>query len=58
MAIVAARDLALLNRMTLQLQTSPTDACRKTRQVACEWVPAGIAVRAEVQKSGQWVPAR
>ena len=58
MAILVARDLRLLNEATLRLQNSPVDACGKTRRVACEWVPVGIAVRAEIQKSGAWLPAR
>ncbi len=58
MAILAAHDLRVLDEATIRLQNSPTAACGKTRRVACEWVPAGIAVRAEIQKSGAWLPAR
>ena len=58
MAILVSRDLAALNQATLELQTSPASGCRTSRQSACEWVPAGIAVRAEMQKSGEWAPAR
>ena len=53
MAILTARNMTALEQLTEQLRNSPTDGCK----AGCEWVPAGIAVRAEKQKGGNWVPA-
>ncbi len=54
MAVITARDRLELDARTVRLQASPSTGC----QGGCEWVPAGIAVRPEMQKAGEWVPAR
>lgn len=54
MAILAARHPAELDALTFRLQSSPASDCGK----GCQWVPVGIAVRAEQQKNGQWAPVR
>lgn len=54
MAILSARNLKSLEQRTARVRQDPTGAC----QQGCEWVPAGIAVRAERLKDGSWVPAR
>ncbi len=54
MAVITGRDRRELDTLTVRLQTSPSTGCQK----GCEWVPAGIAVRPELQKSGIWLPAR
>ncbi len=54
MAILTARNLKSLEQLTARVRQDPAGACQR----GCEWVPAGIAVRAERQKDGSWVPAR
>ena len=62
MAVVAARDIRSLNALTLQVQSNPGEACRDGRDGFCSWVPQGIAVRPEVEKTTggviTWGPAR
>ena len=58
MALLAARDLPTLDALTTAVQATPETACQNGRRAACQWVPAGIADRAETQKSGEWLPAR
>lgn len=53
MAVVSARNLTTLEELTAKVRSSPADGCN----TGCEWVPAGIAVRAEKQKDGKWAPA-
>ncbi len=54
MAVLTAKTLANLDELTVRLQSSPSNGCQR----GCEWVPAGIAVRPEMPKSGGWVPTR
>lgn len=54
MAVLTAKAPATLDELTVRLQSSPSSGCQR----GCEWVPAGIAVRPEMQKSGAWLPAR
>ena len=54
MAVLTAKTPASLDELTVRLQSSPSTGCQR----GCQWVPAGIAVRPEMQKSGAWVPAR
>jgi len=60
-AILAARDIVELDRLTTLVQADPS-ACRDYRDSACQWIPAGIAARPErsVSEQGaqQWVPVR
>jgi hypothetical protein len=62
MAVVATRELDALATLTHQVQTDPSSGCRSDRAGFCSWIPAGIAVRPEIQKDvegvNQWVPAR
>jgi hypothetical protein len=62
MGVVAAMRMDALDLLTKQLEASPADACKPGRQTFCAWVPAGIAVRPEMQKVANgipaWVPAR
>lgn len=51
MAVLSARTLPELDALTVQAQNS---CCER----GCEWVPAGIAVRPERHRDGQWIPAR
>lgn len=53
MAVLSARDLTALEELTTKVRSNPADGCK----AGCEWVPAGIAVRAEKQSAGSWVPA-
>ena len=53
MAVLTAKAPATLDELTVRLQSSAAAGCQR----GCEWVPAGIAVRPEMQKSGAWVPA-
>lgn len=54
MAVLTGRDRRELDTLTVRLQTSPSTGCQRS----CAWVPSGIAVRPELQKSGIWLPAR
>lgn len=58
MAVLAATDGARLAELTERVQASPATACRSSRKEYCEWVPAGVAVRAERPQGADWVPAR
>ena len=62
MAVVAARDIRSLNTLTLRVQSNPGEACRGGRDGSCSWIPQGIAVRPEVEKTTggvtTWGPAR
>jgi hypothetical protein len=53
MAVLTARNLATLEDLTAKVRAQPAQGCNAN----CEWVPAGIAVRAEKRKDGIWVPA-
>jgi hypothetical protein len=50
MAVVAARKIDALDAITRQIQTNPAGGCNIDRRASCEWIPDGIAVRAEVRK--------
>ncbi|MGH9647329.1 MAG: hypothetical protein ACRD4E_10975 [Bryobacteraceae bacterium] len=65
MGVVAARDMARLNALTLRAQGDPGSAChdsRDSRDGFCSWVPQGIAVSPEVERTAggvtTWGPAR
>jgi hypothetical protein len=62
MAVVATREMDTLATLTHQVQTDPSSGCRSDRISFCSWIPAGIAVRPELQKDvdgvNQWLPAR
>ena len=65
MAVVAARDIGRLNALTLRVQANPGQACANGpdgRDDFCSWVPAGIAVQPQVERSlggvPTWGPAR
>ncbi len=61
MAVLASDQRTLLAQSTAQVQADPR-ACENLRHTFCSWIPAGIAVRAEVLEtirgSEQWMPAR
>ena len=46
MAIVAAKQFAVLNAFTKQVKDNPA-ACGQDQKVFCTWVPSGVAVRPE-----------
>lgn len=62
MAVVAATGTKSLETLTEQLEADPAGSCRSSKSAYCSWIPDGIAVRAEVQKSAhgekQWEPVR
>lgn len=62
MAVVAATEIDALEVLTHQVQADPSSGCRSDSRRFCSWVPAGIAVRPEVQQDvdgvTQWAPAR
>lgn len=60
MAVVASDQKETLDAFTNDVQASPVTNCRARRGVFCSWVPAGIAVRAELRNRGSsdWIPAR
>ncbi len=61
MAVLASDEPTLLAQFTTQVQADP-HACENLRDTFCSWIPAGIAVRAEVLENihgrEQWAPAR
>lgn len=56
MAVLAAADSARLAALTQSVQAAPATACRVSRNEYCEWIPAGVAVRAERPRGADWVP--
>ena len=62
MAVLAARDEMAMDEVTRQVQADPAGGCRAHKSSVCQWIPAGIAVRAEKLKEAElpavWVPAR
>lgn len=59
-AILAAAKLDELNRLTSDVRADPTANCRSQSESYCEWVPEGIAVRAERRDPANrknWIPA-
>jgi hypothetical protein len=59
MAIIASDQKETLNTLTSAVQADPSN-CETKGGAFCSWVPAGIAVRPELQKprSSEWIPAR
>jgi hypothetical protein len=58
MAIVGADTAERLAPFTSQVRANAA-ACKSSRNLHCSWVPAGIAVRAEMPTAdGGWVPVR
>jgi len=62
MAVLAARRRDMLEKATQQVDADPAGACKMGRGISCQWVPSGIAVRAEMRKTAtepaEWIPAR
>jgi hypothetical protein len=62
MAVVATGEMDTLATLTQRVQADPSSGCRSGSASFCSWIPAGIAVRPEIQKEvdgvNQWVPAR
>jgi hypothetical protein len=58
MAVLAARDEARLGALTAAVQGNPAGGCRSNRNEYCEWIPAGVAVKAERPDGAAWVPVR
>jgi hypothetical protein len=62
MAVIAARESEALDGLTRRVLDDPTGECKSEDRTYCSWVPRGIAVAPELQKTvdgvGQWVPAR
>jgi hypothetical protein len=62
MAVVAATKMDALDGLTHQVQADPSSGCRSDSRSFCSWIPAGIAIRPEIQSEvdgvNQWAPAR
>jgi hypothetical protein len=62
MAVAAAKDMPALDALTRRVETNPADSCRDGQGTFCAWIPAGIAVVPQFQKTidgaVEWVPAR
>src|SRR5579864_3628442 len=58
MAVVASEQRVPLDAVTSEMQANPAASCSTRRGVFCAWVPAGIAVRAELRTPGssEWTP--
>ncbi len=52
MAILRASTRESLDTLTNAVLNDPRTACRSTASSICEWVPAGVAVRAEMPSEG------
>jgi hypothetical protein len=61
MAVLATRDVAALDRLTVKVQADP-GACASSGHNYCAWIPVGIAVRPEARAAGtgaeRWNPVR
>lgn len=61
MAVIAANQIGKLESITGSIQRTPA-ACISSPQGFCSWIPAGIAVRPEMQQASNrlsdWVPVR
>lgn len=57
MAVLAARDSRRLAELTERVQAAPATNCARSRNEYCEWIPAGVAVRAERPDGANWKPA-
>ena len=57
MAVVASDQKETLDALTSAVQANPGN-CDTQGSVSCSWVPGGIAVRPELRKAGEWIPAR
>lgn len=60
MAVLAAADPARLAELTAEVRRDPRTKCRESDKGYCSWIPAGIAVRPEMRRTGlgDWVPSR
>jgi hypothetical protein len=62
MAVAAAKDMRALEALTRRLATNPTDACQDGQGAFCAWIPPGIAVVPQLQRTvggaREWAPAR
>jgi len=47
MAVLAAKSIDRLSKLTNAVRTDPKEACRSSNDGFCSWIPAGIAVRPE-----------
>jgi hypothetical protein len=59
-AILSATELDDLDRLTKEVENDPATNCRSQDASYCEWVPEGIAVRAEKKDPAHrknWIPA-
>jgi hypothetical protein len=59
-AILGAAELDELDRLTELVETDPAANCRPQPNAYCEWIPEGIAVRAEKPDPAHrrnWIPA-
>jgi hypothetical protein len=57
MALLGTHRKDALNAWTAAILAHP-EACRNLKGRSCMWIPAGIAVRPEIKKSGRWEPLR
>ncbi len=61
MAVVAASEIGTLEKLTREVQIRQ-DACKSDDKSFCSWIPAGVAVRPEMQakvgNAEQWVPVQ
>lgn len=58
MAVLAAHDLAAVDRLAAEIQANPRACVSAGRDHYCGWIPAGIAVRAEAHAADRWDPVR
>jgi transglutaminase-like putative cysteine protease len=61
MAVLGAGNHSQLSELTARVQANPR-ACHSAGRDFCSWIPSGIAVRPELEKSmgekPEWLPAR
>lgn len=60
MAIIASDQTESLDVLTRAVQAEGLKGCEIHVRGHCSWIPAGVAVRPELQRvaGGPWVPAR
>lgn len=60
MALLAAANATELDALTHRVEANPETSCDSRPRAHCQWIPAGVALRAEKPgpQPGTWIPAR
>lgn len=60
MAVIGSDRMEKLDLLTRAVQSEGLEGCKSDARSHCSWIPAGVAVRPELQRvaGGPWMPAR